>query len=67
MWGKGEPDRLANEGCVSHTVDGTWQDVPCQMQLGFVCEINFSKYFSFSRHKYICDSNILNFKYQLSL
>ena len=42
-WGKGEPDRLANEGCVSHTVDGSWQDVPCQMQLGFACEINLSK------------------------
>ncbi|XP_005097625.3 macrophage mannose receptor 1 [Aplysia californica] len=37
-WGKGEPNRLANEGCVSHTVDGQWQDVPCQMQLSFICE-----------------------------
>jgi len=39
-WGHGEPDRQANEGCVSHTKDGQWQDVPCQMQMSFVCENN---------------------------
>ncbi|XP_035825464.1 macrophage mannose receptor 1, partial [Aplysia californica] len=38
LWDKDEPDRKPNEGCVSHTVDGRWQDVPCEMQMSFVCE-----------------------------
>ncbi|KAH9498738.1 chromatin-modulating protein mrc1 [Bulinus truncatus] len=39
-WGTGEPDLTGMTACVSHTVDGQWQDVPCVMKLPFICEIN---------------------------
>ncbi|CAL1543038.1 unnamed protein product [Lymnaea stagnalis] len=43
-WGTGQPDLsgLGMQSCVSHTVDGQWQDLPCVMQLNYMCEINLA-------------------------
>ncbi|XP_059149107.1 macrophage mannose receptor 1-like [Physella acuta] len=37
-WGQGQPALTGMDSCASHTIDGQWQDVPCVMQLNFVCE-----------------------------
>ncbi|KAK6969768.1 macrophage mannose receptor 1 [Biomphalaria glabrata] len=42
-WGTGEPDLAGMTACVSHTVDGQWQDNPCVMKMPFVCEINLGQ------------------------
>jgi len=39
-WDRGQPSRTIASGCVSHTLNGKWQAVDCNMQLSGVCEVN---------------------------
>ena len=40
-WAEGQPDNASEEDCVHFYPDATWNDIPCTMALGFVCEDEF--------------------------